>query len=409
MGHPPSVDALARGIAEVGLPHPLLVEAVREAIAAGDASSARSRAEAVRRLLVGPVINATGVLLHTNLGRAPIEIHQPASYLNLEIDLVTGRRGRRAGAVPSMLALATGAEAALVVNNGAAAVLLVLAALAAGSRVAISRGELVEIGGGFRIPEVLAASGVHLVEVGTTNRTRLDDYRCDADLILKVHQSNYRIVGFTESVGVRELKTLGIAVVYDLGSGLLDSATPWLSDGPPPWLAGEPAVRQSIEAGADLITFSGDKLFGGPQAGIIVGQDSMVQACARHPLARALRPGAMVLAALQETVMSYLRRDGTSIPFWRMAAASIGELTDRANALGVGDTVLCSSVAGGGSAPGLEIPSAGVALPGDRTAALREAPVPIIARAQDGRTILDLRTVDPRDDSALAGVVTGLT
>ena len=336
-------------------------------------------------------------------------MHQPASYLSLEIDLASGRRGGRADVVLSMLALTTGAEAALVVNNGAAAVLLALAALAAGSRVAISRGEVVEIGGGFRIPEVLAASGALLVEVGTTNRTRLDDYRCDASLILKVHQSNYRIVGFTESVGVRELKTLGVPVVYDLGSGLLDAATPWLPGGPPAWLVGEPAVRQSVEAGADLVTFSGDKLLGGPQAGIIVGQARLVQACARHPLARALRPGALVLAALQETMLAYLRRDGAAIPFWRMATASVDELTQRAKALGVGDAVLCSSVAGGGSAPGLYIPSAGVALPGDRSVALREAPIPVIARAQDGRTILDLRTVDPRDDGELAGILTGLT
>ena len=406
MNRPPSVDVLARSIADVGLPHPLLVEAAREAIAAGDPPSARSRAEEVRQLLLGPVINATGVLLHTNLGRAPLGPRPAAGYVNLEIDLATGRRGRRAEAVTRMLAHLTGAEAAIVVNNGAAAVLLALAALAAGSGVAISRGELVEIGGGFRIPEVLEVSGARLVEVGTTNRTRLADYQVqDAALVLKVHQSNYRLVGFTESVGLRELTTLGLPVVYDIGSGLLDAATPWLDGGPPSWLAGEPAARQSIQEGADLVTFSGDKLFGGPQAGIVAGRADLVAACARHPLARALRPGSLVLGALQETALAYLRRDGQAIPFWRMATADVDDLARRAAAIGVGEVVECASVPGGGAVPGLEIASVGVAVPGDRTADLRRGRVPVIARAQGGRTVCDLRTVDPSDDAALAAAL----
>jgi L-seryl-tRNA(Ser) seleniumtransferase len=357
---------------------------------------------------MGPVINATGVLLHTNLGRAPFGFTQAPRYMTLEFDLATGSRGTRAGAVNLMMARASGAEAAMVVNNGAAAVLLVLTALAHGSPVAISRGELVEIGGGFRIPEVLEASGAHLVEVGTTNRTRFDDYRQavraanEQGLVLKVHQSNYRITGFTASVDVGELATLGVPVIYDIGSGLLDATTPWLAGPPPPWLASEPAARQSLEAGADLVTFSGDKLFGGPQAGIIAGRADLVARCARHPLARALRPGSLVLSALQETALAYLRRAGDAIPFWRMASIDLDALTKRATALGTGTVVACESVPGGGSAPSLEIPSVGVSVPGDRTAALRRARLPVIARTSRGQTICDLRTVDPADDASLA-------
>ncbi|MDP8938043.1 MAG: L-seryl-tRNA(Sec) selenium transferase, partial [Actinomycetota bacterium] len=250
---PPSVDALARQIADVALPHALLVDSARAAIAAGDPSSARARAEDLARSLLRPVVNATGVLLHTNLGRAPLVVPGPAGdgfrYSNLEIDVDTGRRASRSNHAARLLARAAGAEAALVVNNGAAAVLLVLAALARDRSVVVSRGELVEIGGGFRVPEVLEQSGARLVEVGTTNRTRLDDYRRavgdDTGVILKVHQSNYRIVGFTEAVEAGPLSTLGPPVVADIGSGLLDATAPWLPGGPPPWLAGEPGARQT--------------------------------------------------------------------------------------------------------------------------------------------------------------------
>src|SRR5438552_961058 len=224
---PPSVDALARSLADVGLPQPLLVDAAREAVAAGDPGSARARAEAIAAALLRPVVNATGVLLHTNLGRAPLAHQQPAASTNLELDLGTGRRGSRHRHAADLLARACGAEAALAVNNGAAAVLLVLAALARESGVAVSRGELVEIGGGFRVPEVMEQSGARLVEVGTTNRTRLADYAAvstEVALLLKVHQSNYRIVGFTETTPVAALATLGPPVVVDLGSGLLDAA-----------------------------------------------------------------------------------------------------------------------------------------------------------------------------------------
>jgi L-seryl-tRNA(Ser) seleniumtransferase len=280
--------------------------------------------------------------------------------------------------------------------------------------VVVSRGELVEIGGGFRVPEVMAQSGARLVEVGTTNRTRLADYRAAVDdgdgkgavgevaLVLKVHQSNYRIVGFTESVDVGALARLGPPVVADIGSGLLDSSTPWLAGGPPAWLAGEPAARQTLAAGAAAVTFSGDKLLGGPQAGVIAGRADVVAACARHPLSRALRPGGLVLAALQETALAYLRRDGDAIPFWRMAALPVESLRRRAESLGVGTPCDTTAVAGGGSVPGQDVPSAGVCIDGDHTAALRGNDPPIVARVHDGRTVCDLRTVDPADDPVLA-------
>ncbi|MEA2826580.1 MAG: L-seryl-tRNA(Ser) seleniumtransferase [Actinomycetota bacterium] len=412
---PPSVDALARGLADIGLPHPLLVDAARAAIAAGDPSSARDRAEAVAAALLRPVVNATGVLLHTNLGRAPAG--PTLRYSNLEIDLVGGKRASRSDHAATLLARACGAEAAHVVNNGAAALLLVLAALARDLGVVVSRGELVEIGGGFRIPEVMVQSGARLVEVGTTNRTRLADYRAGlaggaggaaGALILKVHQSNYRIVGFTESAEVGDLAGLGVPVVADIGSGLLDAATPWLKGGPPAWLVGEPAARQTLAAGAALVTFSGDKLLGGPQAGVIAGRADLVAACARHPLSRALRPGGLVLAALQETALAYLRGDGMAIPFWRMAVTPVAELRRRAEDLGVGRVRDTVAVAGGGSVPGQELPSAGLSMVGDHAAALRANDPPIVARVRDGETILDLRTVDPADDLVLAKALAGL-
>jgi len=408
---PPSVDVIARQLAYTGLPQALLVDAARSAVAAGAPESAldraRREAEAVSRALLRPVINATGVLLHTNLGRAPIAASIEPRPSNLELDLATGRRGSRERNAAALLARAAGAEAALVVNNGAAAVLLVLATLARGRAVVVSRGELVEIGGGFRIPEVLDQSGARLVEVGTTNRTRPADYAQaiaahDPALVLKVHQSNYRITGFTESVDVAALVRLGPPVVADLGSGLLDAGTPWLAGGPPAWLASEPAARQTLAAGAALVTFSGDKLLGGPQAGIVAGARELVSRCARHPLARALRPGGLVLACLQDTALAYLRRDGDAIPFWRMATAPVEVVEARAAALGVGRVVGCDSVPGAGSAPGETIPSAGVAIDGDHTGALRAGDPPVIARVAEGVTLADLRTVDPADDALLA-------
>src|SRR5262245_9325236 len=253
MERPPSGDALARSLAGSGLPHPILVDVAREAIADGAVADAAARAEAFRRTLLTPVINATGVLLHTNLGRAPLAHAQPARPQSIELELASGERGSRQRAVGQLFARLCGAEAAIVVNNNAAAVLLVLAALAAGREVPVSRGESVEIGGGFRVPDVMSQSGARLVDVGTTNRTRLDDYRgalgADTALVLKVHPSNFRVEGFTSSTSVAELASLGVPVVADIGSGLLDANCPWLDGGPPSWLAGEPAARQTLAEG----------------------------------------------------------------------------------------------------------------------------------------------------------------
>lgn len=407
------MDALARSLVDTGLPHPLLVDAARAAIAEGDPEDvearARHHAHAAARSLLQPVVNATGVLLHTNLGRAPLAVAADAAYSNLELDLSSGRRGSRHAHAAALLARLCGAEDAIVVNNGASAVLLVLAALAAGRGAAVSRGELVEIGGGFRVPEVMEQSGTQLVEVGTTNRTRLADFASAMEnpanntvLALKVHQSNYRIVGFTEHVAVAEMASLDVPVVADIGSGLVDAACPWLDDGPPAWLVGEPAARQTLADGAALATFSGDKLFGGPQAGIIAGRADLVSQCARHPLARALRPGSLVLSALQQVALAYLRRDGQAIDFWRMASLVPADLEARAHTVvaesGVGEVAEMTSVPGGGTLPGTEIDSFGVVLDGDQTSGLRAGTPPIVARVSDGRTWLDLRTVAPDDD-----------
>ncbi len=412
------------------MPHALAVETAREAIAAGDPGSAAARAAAMERSLLRPVINATGVLLHTNLGRAPLgpvpsgPPDAPLRYSNLEFDTDRGARGDRHAHAAGLLARLCGAEAAMVVNNCAAAVTLVLGALAAGRGVAVSRGELVEIGGGFRVPEIVAQSGARLLEVGTTNRTRRQDYAAavesaDVALCLRVHQSNYRIVGFTEAPGVGELAALGTPLVVDIGSGPGGGARPgggggdgggggveepgqWRAGGPRGGLRGEPAARQTLAAGADLVTFSGDKLLGGPQAGIIAGSAELVRRCARHPLARAFRAGGLVLDALQSLALTYLHRRGDDIPFWHMATRPVAELRARAEALGVGEVCAMASTTGGGTLPGVEIPSAGIVLTGDRAAALRSAAVPVIARVAGQRTYLDLRTVDPADDAIVA-------
>ena len=405
---PPSVDTLARSIADVGLPHPMLVDAARTAIANGDPESARALAIAARRRMLRPVINATGTILHTNLGRAPLAVHQDERYTNLELDLTNGERGSRMATAGDLIAKACGAEKAIIVNNCAAAVLLVLSGLADGRDVVVSRSELVEIGGGFRIPDVMARSGANLIEVGTTNRTRVADFAGAVDdpatnvgVVLHVHQSNYKIVGFTEAPTIAELAGLDTPLVADIGSGLLDSRCPWLKGGPPGWLAEEPAARQTLAAGAGLVVFSGDKLFGGPQAGIIAGDAELVDRCAKHPLARALRPGDLVLGALQDTALAYLREDGDAIPFWRMATLTVAELRVRANAFeaaGVGDIVDVTSTPGGGTLPGVEIDSIGIARVGDHRDALRNRSRPVIARVDDDTTYIDLRTVHPDDD-----------
>ena len=372
--------------------------------------------------MLRPVINATGTILHTNLGRAPMAWEQPERYTNLELDLTTGQRGSRMATAGALIAKACGAEDAIIVNNCAAAVLLGLGGLAEGRDVVVSRSELVEIGGGFRIPDVMVRSGANLIEVGTTNRTRVDDFRGAVDdpdndvaVVLRVHQSNYTIVGFTEAPTTAQLAGLNAPLVADIGSGLLDSRCPWLKGDPPGWLADEPAARQTLDGGAGLVMFSGDKLFGGPQAGIIAGDAELVRKCAAHPLARALRPGSLVLAALQATALAYLAEDGDAIPFWRMASLTVDQLRERADAYGVGEIVDVMSTPGGGTLPGVEIPSIGVAVEGDQREALRELDHPIIARVDHGdssageTTVLDLRTIHPDDDEVVAGALRSLT
>ena len=409
---PPSVDALARSIADTGLPHPLLVAAARDAIAAGDPDAARTNAMRIEQLMLQRVINATGTMLHTNLGRAPNGVSQDAGFRNLELDLASGERGSRQAQAPQLIANLCGAESAIVVNNCASAVMLILAALAPGRGVAVSRGELVEIGGGFRVPDVMEQSGATLVEVGTTNRTRAADYRqriddpeSDIALVMQIHQSNFKIMGFTEMPSTRALSDLGGPLASDIGSGLLDAACPWLPSGPPSWLSDEPAAKQTLADGAALVAFSGDKLLGGPQAGIIAGDAELVARCARHPLARALRPGGLVLGALQDLALTYMRRDWEAIPFWKMAMATPEQLEARATsivaAVGAGSVVETMSVPGGGTLPTVEIPSMGISLSGDHRAALRSSPVAIMARVAEDSTILDLRTVDDADDERI--------
>ena len=421
---PPSIDALARRLAGSStLPHGLLVLCARQAVASplSDQDPFDAALQRVRDLelcLVQPVINATGVLLHTNLGRAPLspnhfvfggDTGNSFRSTTLEYDLRSGSRGSRHTGVAALLCELTGAEDAVVVNNNAAAVLLVLAATAHGRGVAISRGESVEIGGGFRVPEVIAQSGARLVDVGTTNKTRASDYAraiaaADPEIasILRVHPSNFHIEGFTEQPSLRELADLGVPVFSDIGSGLVDANCPWLPGSPPVWLSREPAARQALDEGAALVMFSGDKLLGGPQCGIVAGRADLVAACKRHPLMRALRPGSHVLISLQHVLLSFIGRTVVDdVPFWKMACTPLAEIERRARdvAESAGATVVeTHAVPGAGSTPGAVIPSFGVSVSGDCTGALRRCPVPVIARAEEGRTILDLRSVSPHDD-----------
>ena len=421
-GRPPSVDALARELAiRHSLPHAILVDCARRAIANSSAQQtvqqtvqkADQLATEFYQSLLREVVNATGVLLHTNLGRAPVEIHTTDRASNLELNMRTGERGSRQETVGKLLALLCGAGSAIVVNNNAAAVLLVVAALANSRDVAVSRGESVEIGGNFRIPEVTEQSGARLVDVGTTNRTRLRDYKKaiekrgnDIALVLKVHPSNYRVSGFVEDTPMRELATLPVPVVADIGSGLIDNTCPWLEGRTPAWLANEPAARQTLSDGASLVMFSGDKLFGGPQCGVIAGRADLVEACAQHPLARALRPGSLTMISMQSLALSYLGRTATTdVAFWKMASTSVAELKLRAEkiitASQVGEVCLIESIPGAGSAPGASIASAGVVVAGDHLAKLRNRQLPIIARVKESKTYFDLRTVRSEDDHLL--------
>ncbi len=414
---PPSVDSLANSLKPSGLPHQLRVEAARRAIANNDHENAAAYASEIYDELLRPVINGTGVIIHTNLGRAPLNLESALDhafrYSNLEFNLATGKRGSRGERAGSLISRYIGAEAAIVVNNGAAAIFLVLATLAFDRNVVISRGELVEIGGGFRIPDVLESAGARLVEVGTTNKTRLSDYEDAAKisnpaLILKVHGSNYKMIGFTETVSVKSLKTLGLPVIFDIGSGLLDESAPWMGWPRPSWLKGEPGAKQTLESGADLVTFSGDKLLGGPQAGVIAGAKQFVEACARHPLYRALRPGNLTLQAMEDTLLAYLDDRADQLPLWRMAKTTPQELKTRAESLDLGRVVQLKSTVGGGSLPGQEIDSYGIALSGDKTSELRKLKIPIIARMEGSDTVIDLRTVDAEDDSYLGSVIRAL-
>ena len=379
-------------------------------------AQARARLAALTAPTLRPVVNASGVILHTNLGRAPMSLsaiaHMEAvarGYSTLEYDLDQGARGSRSLHAESLLTRLTGAEAALVVNNNAAAVLLILSALANRQGVLISRSQLVEIGGGFRVPDVMKQSGAKLVEVGTTNRTHLNDFKEAIDpsgktaLILRAHHSNFKIIGFTTEPSLDELCSLGLPVVDDLGSGaLLDTAAYGL--------AHEPMVQESIRAGAALVAFSGDKLLGGPQAGILVGQKDLVAKLKKHPLARAVRADKLCLAALTATLLHYLRDEATrAIPVWRMISMPLAAVEERARRwvaeLGAGEVVEGESTVGGGSLPGETLPTQLVALavksPNAFAAKLRAQDPPIIARVAEDKVTLDPRTVLEEAEAAL--------
>jgi L-seryl-tRNA(Ser) seleniumtransferase len=429
----PAVHELAR---QLEASHALAVAAAQRAIAEqrqarlagqpsrGEDGGILARARELLEELTAPslrrVINATGVILHTNLGRAPLPAaaraavnRVAAGYSNLELDLETGERSNRQRHVEGLLCELTNAEAALVVNNGAAAVLLAAASLAgAGKAIVVSRGQLVEIGGGFRVPEVIAQSGARLIEVGTTNRTRVSDYeralRAGEDqiaAIMRVHQSNFRTVGFVEEVAIEDLCRLGIPVIDDVGSGLLASQ-PGPGVGARTGAGGlgdEPPVARSVAAGAALVCCSGDKLLGGPQGGLIVGRRETVASARRHPLARALRIDKLSLAALEATLILYRdpERALREIPALAMLRADEEELAARAERLrqdiGAGArTVRAVGKVGGGALPLLELHGPAVAIAGEAEAlarALRRHDPPVISRIHDGEVLLDPRTL----------------
>ena len=440
----PSVDRLIRAARTTGdeaAPHTLLLEAARTELAAARtqlrdgalatddllttlAERVRVRVADALRPSLRPVLNASGVIIQTNLGRAPLSSAALAAmarvgggYSNLEYDLERGGRGGRGVHLEGLLTRLTGAEAALAVNNNAAAVYLALLALAPGREVIVSRGQAVEIGGGFRIPDVLRQSGATLVEVGTTNRTYAHDYAAAITertaLLMRVHSSNFRLVGFVHETPLDEMAAVGrahgVPVLDDLGSGTLLPTAPY-------GLAPEPTVQASVASGADLITFSGDKLLGGPQAGLIVGRRDLIEQLRRHPLARALRVDKTTIAGLEATLRAYL--SGTALdelPVWRMISAPLAGLQARAEALAAqlraaglaAEVAPCRSAVGGGSLPGETLPSVAVAIkPGpdgaDALAArLRAGSPAVVARIAEGRLLLDLRTVFVEQDELL--------
>lgn len=411
------------------------VDAVRERILAGEdvafdadgvAADAVRRAQARMRPSLRPVINATGIIVHTNLGRSRLAddalravAEVAGDYSTLEYDVASGERGSRHAHIERLVCDVTGAEAAMAVNNNAAAVLLGIAALAARKEAIVSRGQLVEIGGSFRIPDIMRQSGAKMVEVGSTNKTHLSDYEAaitpKTGLLLKVHSSNFRVVGFTEEVALPDLVALGaehgIPVYEDQGSGVILDLAPF-------GLPGEPTVASSIEAGVDLVSISGDKLLGGPQAGILAGKKPVIDRLKKHPLARALRLDKMTLAALEATLRLYLdpERALREIPTLRMLTHDPGEVAERARALAdriaaaVGDAFRISvapdvSRAGGGALPMADIPTTVVALAprtmsaNDLEAALRLGEPTIVARIREDRVVLDPRTLDPHEEA----------
>jgi len=435
----PSVDALLRSApgrrASERFGRPLLKWAVQRVLEAARADAARGVAPPEDDVLMAraaglaartsfglsPVINATGVILHTGLGRAPLprEAVRAAAkaavgYADLEVDRETGKRGKRTTRAEALLTAITGAEAAFVVNNNAAALLLSLTALARRREVLVSRGARIEIGGEFRLPDIMAASGAKLVEVGTTNRTRLADYRNalspKTGLVLKVHPSNYRVIGFTQSPPARDLAALAARAqapfLYDLGSGLLHPLAGVPLD--------EPAATTALAEGADLVSFSGDKLLGGPQAGILLGKAALVERLRRHPMARALRVDKMQVAALEAVLRAYAGDRWAELPVWRMFRTSATDVRRRARTVataldGAAEVRRSEAVAGGGSLPAYGVPSWAVAIPADRpevlAARLRQGRPPVFCRVEEGALLFDLRTVEPADDDELARAV----
>lgn len=431
----PSVDALLQGagrlIASFG--RTLTTQAIRENLEAargeirrGDSAPApeellartASTLESWLAPTLRPVINATGVIVHTNLGRAPLSAAAQqamqavaAGYSTLEYELDSGSRGDRSHHAEQLLTMLSGAEAALVVNNNAAGVLLALTAMAQGREVLVSRTQLIEIGGGFRIPEILQQSGARLHEVGTTNRTHLRDFEGALSertaLILRAHHSNFKIIGFATEPSLSELVALGgqhdIPVLDDLGSGSLLDTTLY-------GLGYEPMVQESVREGAAVTAFSGDKLLGGPQAGILVGQAAVIEQLRRHPMARAVRPDKLCLAALLATLQHYAQGEAeTQVPVWRMIAAGEQALQQRAKAwrqaVGAGEVAAGRSTVGGGSLPEESLPTRLLALrvahPTRLAQRLRQLELPIIARIEEGRVLLDPRTVLPEQNEAL--------
>jgi len=432
----PQVDEVLRDVHALNDIGPLVARwLVRREVAAararaldgGDAGDVRAivqaAAEQLQAARIRRVINATGVVIHTNLGRAALGEEAVAAAVEaagtaaLEFDLATGARGTRAPVASTLAAALTEAEDALIVNNNAAALLLALAALAKGQEVIVSRGELIEIGGEFRLPDVMEASGALLREIGTTNRTHERDYRRAANdrtaLILKVHPSNYQVVGFTTSVGVADLAVIAkearVPLLFDIGSGLLGPEEGALSD--------EPDARSALAQGADLVSFSGDKLLGGPQAGILAGRADLIDRCRRHPIARAVRADKLTLAAMEATLWAHARGMRDHIPAWSMLQATAEEIRARANSAseGISGVIVIdgASVTGGGSLPGRSVETALIAVHSDKpqvlATRLREKEPPIVARVERGMLVLDLRTVAPADDAAVRAALVSVT